>query len=405
MSSIVPFKIAVPDDKIKRLKQKLALTDFPDDVADFEPWVRGPPVSDLKRLSRYWENGFNWRAAEAKLNELPQYTTKIEVDGYDTYDVHFIHQPSTVKNAIPLLFVHGWPGSFIEVTKILPELVKGGEGFPAFHVVAPSLIDFGFSSASKKKSFKIDQHAEAYHKLMLALGYNEYVVQGGDWGYAIARILALSYGPEHVKAHHVNVASPAEPSATTHPALYAKVQTTPLSDAEKAGLERSKWFSEEGIGYFREQTTRPQTVGYSLADSPVGLLAWIYEKLHDWTDNYKWTDDEILTWISIYYFSKAGPAAASYIYYDNEHRDPPIFIAAQAYADVPLGISRFPKDLIVLPKLWNQTLGPVVYEKEHESGGHFASWERPDAIVDDLRTMFGRNGGAYNIVKGKSGFL
>ena len=190
MSSIVPFKIAVPDDKIKRLKQKLALSDFPDDVADFEPWVRGPPVSDLKRLSSYWENGFDWRTVEAKLNELPQYTTKIEVDGYDTYDVHFIHQPSTVKNAIPLLFVHGWPGSFIEVTKILPELVKGGEGFPAFNVVAPSLIDFGFSSASKKvssgqwinlqtltikqKAFKIDQHAEAYHKLMLALGYNEY---------------------------------------------------------------------------------------------------------------------------------------------------------------------------------------------------------------------------------------
>lgn len=152
MSSITPFKIAVPDDKIKRLKQKLALTDFPDEAADAEPWSHGSPLSDIKRLALYWEKGFDWRAVEAKLNELPQYIAKIGVDNYDTYDVHFIHQPSTVQNAIPLLFVHGWPGSFIEVTKILPELVRGGKDFPAFHVVAPSLIDFGFSSASKKVS-------------------------------------------------------------------------------------------------------------------------------------------------------------------------------------------------------------------------------------------------------------
>jgi pimeloyl-ACP methyl ester carboxylesterase len=194
MSSITAFKIAVPDYKIKRLKQKLALTDFPHEVADVEPWSHGPPLSDIKRLSLYWENGFNWRTVEAKLNELDQYIAKIEVDGYDTYDVHFVHQPSTVKNAIPLLFVHGWPGSFIEVTKILPELIKGGKDFPAFHIVAPSMIDFGFSSASNKvslgykinvqtltviqKAFNVDQHAEAYHRLMLALGYNEY----GEYG-------------------------------------------------------------------------------------------------------------------------------------------------------------------------------------------------------------------------------
>ncbi|KAL9099198.1 MAG: hypothetical protein Q9187_009532, partial [Circinaria calcarea] len=348
MSSITSFKIAVPDHRIKRLKQKLALTDFPNEVIDAEPWSRGSPLSDIKRLVLYWDNGFDWRAVEAKLNELPQYTAKIEVDGYDTYDVHFVHQPSTVTNAIPLLFVHGWPGSFIEVTKILPELIKGGKDFPAFHVVAPSLIDFGFSSASTKvsvgyqinrqtltiikKAFNVDQHAEAYHKLMLALGYNEYAVQGGDLGYVVARFLALNYGPEHVKAHHVNNVAPAEPTAAANPALYAKVQTTPLSDTEKAGFGRCEWFSKEGNGYYRQQATKPQTVGYFMTDSPVGLLAWIYEKLHDWVDNYKWTDDEILTWISIYYFSEAGPAATSYIYYENEHRDPPVFAAAQAYS-------------------------------------------------------------------------
>lgn len=151
MSSITQFKIAIPEDKIKRLKQKLALSDFPSEVTDTDdPWARGSPLVDIKRLSQYWENGFDWRKVEAELNAFPQYTAKIEVEGFDTHTVHFVHQPSPVTNAIPLLFVHAWPGSFVEVTKILPELVNGGQEFPAFHVVAPSYIDFGFSSASKK---------------------------------------------------------------------------------------------------------------------------------------------------------------------------------------------------------------------------------------------------------------
>jgi hypothetical protein len=151
MSHITPFKIAIPNDKIHHLKQKLALTDFPDEIVDTdEPWSRGSPLADIKRLALYWDKGFDWRKAEERLNQFAQYITKIDVDGFDTYDVHFIHQPSAVPNAIPLLFVHGWPGSFIEVTKVLPQLVEGRRGFPAFHVVAPSLLGFGFSSASKK---------------------------------------------------------------------------------------------------------------------------------------------------------------------------------------------------------------------------------------------------------------
>jgi hypothetical protein len=149
MSSPTPFKIAISDEKLNRLKQKLALTDFPDQVATDDAWSRGAPLSDIKRLAQYWGNGFDCRKAEAKLNELPQFIAKVPVDGFDTYDVHFIHQKSSVKNAIPLLSLHSWPGSFIESTKILPELVRGGDS-PAFHVVAPSLIDYGFSAASKK---------------------------------------------------------------------------------------------------------------------------------------------------------------------------------------------------------------------------------------------------------------
>lgn len=150
MAFITPFKIDVPEDKIVRLKQKLALTDFPSEITDVEPWTRGPPLADIKRLAHFWQHDFHWQDVEAKLNELPQYTVRIEIEGHGTKQVHFVHQPSTLKNAIPLLFVHGWPGSFVEVTKILPQLVKGGDSYPAFHVVAPSLIDFGFSSASKK---------------------------------------------------------------------------------------------------------------------------------------------------------------------------------------------------------------------------------------------------------------
>ncbi len=230
------------------------------------------------------------------------------------------------------------------------------------------------------------------------------VVQGGDLGYAIARFLALKYGPEHCKAHYITNAAPAEPTLESFPELYAKVKVTPLSESELAGLARSQWFNIEGNGYYKQQSTKPQTISYSMADSPVGLLAWIYEKLHDWTDNYPWTDDEVLTWASIYYFSTAGPAAGNSIYYANEHRDPPMFPATQAYIDVPVGIARFPKDLILLPKLWHHTLGPVVLQSEHEKGGHFAVWERPDAVVEDLRQMFGRRGGAFGCVDGKSGF-
>lgn len=212
----------------------------------------------------------------------------------------------------------------------------------------------------------------------------------------------MKYGGRYCKATHINNAAPAEPTATSHPELYAKLKNTVLSEEEIEGLRRTQRFSKDN-GYFKQQSTKPQTIGYSLTDSPVGLLAWIYEKLHGWTDDYPWTDDEILTWVSIYYFSRAGPAATSSIYYEMEHSQPEAFAVAQAYIDIPLGVARFSRDLILLPKLWNHTLGPIVLESEYD-GGHFASWERPDALVKDLRTMFGKGGGAYGCVSEKSGF-
>ncbi|RMD40934.1 hypothetical protein DV735_g4184, partial [Chaetothyriales sp. CBS 134920] len=405
MPEIKPYKIDVPQAKIDRLKQKLALADFPDEVADEEPWVRGPPLADIKRLAAYWADGFDWRKAEAKLNQYPHYTTEIPIDNFGAFDVHFIHQRSHVPNAIPLIFIHGWPGSFIEATKILPLLVQGGKDFPAFHVVALSLIDFGFSAVSGKKGFSSFQHAETAHKLMLRLGYTEYVAQGGDLGYAISRAMASKY-PSNVRAHHVNMSIPKEPTKESHPELYEEVQKHTPTDAEKARVERGQHFWKEGAGYFAIQSTRPQTIGYNITDSPVGLLAWIYEKLHDWSDhdNYAWTDDEILTWISIYHFSRPGAAASQRIYYEQRHGTVNFFDKSAEYIDVPLGLSLPPKEIVSVPVLWNKTMGPIVFERVWKVGGHFAAYEQPEELVRDLREMFGKDGGAYGLVKAHDGF-
>ncbi|EXK78424.1 hypothetical protein FOQG_16889 [Fusarium oxysporum f. sp. raphani 54005] len=224
---------------------------------------------------------------------------------------------------------------------------------------------------------------------MNELGYETYVIQAGDVGSIIARYMATSFGNSRCMALHTNTPLPSEPKEDTHPDLYKQLQKTPLTEAELKALVRAGEVSKTGMGYYSIQSTKPTTIGFSLRDSPVGLLAWIYEKLVQWSDAYEWTDEEILTWVSIYWFSTAGPDAPSNLYYAFEQSDPVAFAAAGAFIDVPLGISRFINDLVLLPKLWNQTLGPVVFQEEHERGGHFAAWEQPGAIVGDLRLMFG----------------
>ncbi|RFU24501.1 hypothetical protein B7463_g11834, partial [Scytalidium lignicola] len=411
-STIKPFKINVPDSKITRLHQKLDLTDYPDELEDAGSSC-GAPLSDIKRLANHWRNGFDWRKQEAKLNELSQFTMDVDVEGFETLNIHFVHEKSEIKGAIPLLFIHGWPGSFNEVTKILP-LLKSSDGGPAFHVVAPSLPNFGFSSRVTKKGFGFFQYAEALHKVMIGLGYDQYVVQGGDWGAIILRAIAHAY-PAHVRGLHTNLVLSSFPkpfkapltfiSALTRYALSGILPThTPL---ELSLLERAKdWSSGSGRAYFAQMGTKPQTIGYSLADSPVGLLGWIYEKLIAWTDSYPWTDDEVLTWISIYYFSRAGPAAASFIYYESESgsHSGEAWGRIQSYLDVPTGLAYFPKEVADMPRLWAEAAGKVVLVSEHDKGGHFAAVERPDAIVKDLKEMFGKEGKAFGVVKGKSGY-
>ena len=233
----------------------------------------------------------------------------------------------------------------------------------------------------------------------------------------ITRTMDLMY-PEYIKASHINMIAAVQPEFKKNPILYLQHALTPYTQREKEGLERTSWFLSQGSGYRAKQSTKPQTLGYSLNDSPVALLAWIYEKLHDWTDSYPWTPDEIITWISIYWFSTAGPAASLRIYYEASHAPPPdpnpkpkaarqVILRDRLSSHiptVPLGMSYFPRELRVVPKTWGRTLGPVVYESEHDKGGHFAAWERPDAIKGDLKEMFGKGGPGYGVVKGRDGY-
>lgn len=307
-------------------------------------------------------------------------------------------------------------------------MLKAGADRPAFHIVAPSLPNFGFSSGVTRRGFGLAQYAEALHMLMIKLGYNKYgvsdsftclllskvytntpalVTQGGDWGFWVTRSIGLLY-PEHCKASHVNMIVAKPPQWSKSPLLALQHATMPYDAREKAGRERSDWFDREGYGYNMIQSTKPQTVGTALADSPVALLAWIYEKLHDWTDSYPWTDDEILTWVSIYWFSKAGPEASVRIYYEAFHATRTTEISyAKLYSyipDVKLGLVHLPREISVVPTTWAAALGPVVRQSEHAHGGHFAAWEVPDVIVRDLHAMFGRGGPCFGVIPGRDGY-
>ena len=236
------------------------------------------------------------------------------------------------------------------------------------------------------------------------------VTQGGDWGTMITRTMSLRY-PTHIRAAHINLLQGYAPTPIRHPILYLQNLLTPYNSRESPhGFSRTKWFSYEGSGYAHQQSTKPQTLGYVLQDSPVSLLAWIYEKLHDWTHDYPWTDDEILDWVSVYWFSTAGPAASVRIYYEATHPSPPdtpyTFLRTQQYIPhVPLGVAHFPKEISVVPRTWARTMGPVVYESEYTHGGHFAAHEHPEAIVRDLQKMFKKKGPCFGVVKGKDGYI
>ncbi|KAI0754244.1 alpha/beta-hydrolase [Daedaleopsis nitida] len=395
-----PFHLSVSESELEHLRKKLEISRLPDEL-EGAGWNYGVPLADIKRLVTHWKDGFDWRKAEAELNDLSMYTRDIDVEGFGTLNIHYVHQKSTVPNAIPLLFAHGWPGSFIEIRKMLPLLTSAGPDQPSFHVVAPSLPGFGFSEGVKKPGFAGPQYAELLNKLMLSLGYDEYIYQGGDWGYPLGAFTATHYGHKHLKAWHTNLPIAKPPTLLGSPFAYFKSFLIP---PDMKRLATTKKFSTTGNGYFREQATKPQTLGYNLADSPVGLLAWIYEKLVLWTDKYPWTDDEVLTWISIYWFSRAGPAASVRIYYEMTGGGTHATDAGAKWTSVPFGAAYFPVEIFQFPKEWSHSIGKLVFESAHDKGGHFAAYENPDGLASDLRKMFGKGGPAHAVVTGKDGY-
>ncbi|KAH9017880.1 Alpha/Beta hydrolase protein [Lactarius hengduanensis] len=400
MTSEQPFEIAVSGDALALLKRKLDDARLPDEVNAAE-WAYGAPLADIRRLVSRWKDGYDWRTHERKLNALPMFTRTIPVEKFGELNVHYVHQKSAAKGAIPLLFVHGWPGSFLEVTKILPLLTSVSADHPSFHVVAPSLPGYAWSEGVLEKGFNAKHYAELFNKLMISLGYTEYVTQGGDWGHILTLTTASLYGPKHVKASHTNLPMCEPPEFFKSPIALLKCLVTSFTSREREAAAASQDFFKNGMGHFAEQTTKPQTLGFSLADSPVGLLAWIYEKLVAWTDAYPWTDDEILTWVSIYWFSRAGPAASVRIYYELALSGELIVFPKTT---VPIGLSFFPKELARFPKALLRSKGRIVFESEHKAGGHFAAYEQPEALAGDLRKMFGKSGPAAGVVSGRSGY-
>ncbi|TKX22306.1 epoxide hydrolase-like protein 2 [Elsinoe australis] len=406
-----PYTISVPNSSVEDLKTRLSLARFPDELDD-AGWDYGSPLAEVKRLTAYWKDQFKWRKVESELNKLPQFHTTITVPGFSPIDLHFLHQRSSDPDSIPLLFCHGWPGSYLEATKLLEPLTNSTAS-PSFHLVAPSLPNYAWSSGIKTRGFGLSQYATACHLLMQSLGYTRYVTQGGDWGFYITRTMSLLY-PESCLATHINMIRAFPPSLSTHPLLALSHATTPYTEFEKRGLERSDWFANEGSGYKVLQCTKPQTPGYGVTDSPVGLLAWILEKLHDWTDAYPWTDEEVCTWVSVYWFGRAGPAASFRIYYEATHdsvgageggKDGGLPFTKRERTQewigggVKVGLCYAPKELSIVPRAWAGTLGEMVFVGQHESGGHFLAHERPEAIAGDLREMFGRGGPCKEVVR------
>ncbi|KAL1688669.1 Alpha/Beta hydrolase protein [Schizophyllum commune] len=414
MPTTSPFKIAVTDEKLALLREKLELVTSPDEL-EAAGSNYGAPLTLVNRLSERWRNNYDWRAQETAINaELPQFTTDLQVEGHGSLNIHFAHRRSEVDSAIPLLFVHGWPGSFLEARKIIPLLVAASEEYPSFDVVAVSLPGYGFSEAPKKRGFGLPEYAEICHKLMSLLGYSQYVVQGGDWGMSVARVLASKYGSSSVKAWHTNFplyvpialaySTTIVSMSSGHPDDSTAIELCPPEEQE--AWKQTSEFREQEMGYAILQGTKPQTIAYALTDSPVGLLAWIAEKLLAWTDQYPWTDDEILTWVSLYWLSRAGPASTFRTYYEAMQRPGlgSVFNLVSIEPTIPLGLSFFPRELSRFPKAWTRKMGNVVFEADHDKGGHFAAYEVPELLVDDLRRMFGKGGVAYGVVDGRNGY-
>jgi pimeloyl-ACP methyl ester carboxylesterase len=377
---IEEFRINIPQASLDDLAERLEKTRWPS-VLPGAAWQRGVPVDYLRGLADYWRAGFDWRAQERRLNAYPQYIT--EIDGQR---IHFLHVKSPEPNATPLLLLHGWPGSFVEFLHVIGPLsdprAHGGDPAQAFDLVIPSLPGFGFSGPVDAPGWGSRRIAAALAELMRRLGYQRYGAQGGDFGAFVAPDLGR-VDPEHVIGVHVNAATmgfipfgdvPEDEKAT-------------FSAVEKERLQRLANFMADGNGYFQIQATRPQTIAYALNDSPAGQLAWIVEKFKEWTNSaHKLPEDaiardEILTDVSIYWFTGTAGSSANTVYYEGMHSG-----EWPTPSQVPTGVAVFAEDIAI--RRYAERQYNIVHWSDFDSGGHFAALEAPDLLVADVRAFF-----------------
>lgn len=380
-----PFRIDIPQADIDDLRHRLDTTRWPAEMPGAE-WSRGVPLDYLKELVDYWRTGYDWRAAEARINAFPQFTTEIL-----GANVHFLHVRSPEPNATPMIITHGWPGSFVEFLDIIEPLTNprahGGDPADAFHLVIPSIPGFGFSGPTTEPGWNMPRVSAAWAQLMARLGYDRYVVQGGDFGSWISLILA-GMDHEHVIGAHVNFL-PTPPSDDP-------TDMAGLTDIEMGRLGLLMNYVDDQSGYMRIQATRPQTMAYGLTDSPVGQLAWIVEKIKEWSDSAKVPEDAIdrdaiLTNVMVYWLTRTG-ASSAHFYYDNADllpiaKTPP---PQPPPLPTPLGVAIFPRDPgQPIRRFADRGFPNIVRWTEFDRGGHFAAMEEPDLLIDDLRS-FGR---------------
>jgi pimeloyl-ACP methyl ester carboxylesterase len=378
-AEIEEFRIDIPQADLDDLADRLDRTRWPANLPG-APWERGVPVDYLRGLVGYWRDGFDWRDAEARLNAYPQYTTVI-----DGQRIHFLHVKSPEPNATPLLLIHGWPGSIVEFLNVIGPLSDprghGDATAPAFDLVIPSLPGFGFSGPLTEPGWNSRRMAAALAELMRRLGYQRYGAQGGDYGAFVAPDLGR-VDPEHVIGIHVNAATMGFVPFGDIP----EADLATFSPTEEERLQRMQNFLSEGNGYFQIQSTRPQTLSYGLTDSPAGQLAWIVEKFKEWTNSGHVlpedaiSRDEILTDVSLYWFTGTAGSAAN-IYYESMHSgDWPV------PSGVPTGVAVFAEDIAI--RRYAERSNNIVHWSDFDAGGHFAALETPALLVGDVRAFF-----------------
>ena len=379
--SITPFEIAVDDAVLADLHDRLGRTRWPE-AETVGDWGQGIPLAYLREVCEYWVSSYDWSERVAGLNRFPQFHTTLSGGGDEPLDIHFLHVRSPEATALPLILSHGWPGSTVEFMKVIGPLTDpvahGGDAADAFHVVAPSLPGFGFSSKPSRPGWGPNRTATAWDELMVRLGYDRFVAQGGDWGSIVSTVIGAQDLGRCVGIHVNMVVAPPDPD-----------DLGDITEEEMEFLGRLQEYDTQESGYFRQQSTRPQTLGYGLADSPSGQAGWVLEKFLAWTDNDGHPEDavprdELLDNVMFYWLNNA--AASSARYYWEAGAD---LGTGLPTVSIPAAVSQFKREIFVASQRWAENVyTDIRYWNQLDRGGHFAAMEEPDLFVDEIRAGF-----------------